>query len=393
MVPLTPHQSTAIRPCVLIIDDEENVRIALRAILQSEYDILEADSADHGMEILKHHHADLVTMDVLMPGQSGLDALRTLRRSTETSSLPVIMITGHGSLDSACEALRLGATDYLQKPFGVDELKTSIRNGLLRTEAPATLAPAAKNGHAEKHQPKVPREDQVRGETDEDLVRLGKASAAFVHDLASPLQVLTFLNSLCFQKLTSEVQGLDLNEDLLNTIKQMEQLLVWSTELVKGWQSIAMPCAPKKEVLDVDAMLDRVTKLVMPYAQLNGVTVTRLPLAAPMRVEGDRTQLERALVNICLNGIKASTTRGRTLEMGAIAFAPYTVFRFSDSGQGFSPERMKEVLESDPFSPGGTKRRGLGLFIADWIAMNHGGKLQFISDKGQGTTVELFLPT
>jgi DNA-binding response OmpR family regulator len=380
---------SGVRPCVLIIDDEENVRLALRMILQSDYEILEAESADRGMEILKHHHADLVTMDVLMPGQSGLDALRTLRGATETSTLPVIMITGHASLDSACEALRLGATDYLQKPFGVDELKTSIRNGLMRQDSPA--APASNGTSPHRPAPQVPREEPGQADTEARLIRLGKASAAFVHDLASPLQVLTFLNSLCFQKLATAAPGQD--PSLLETIRQMEQLLVWSTELVKGWQTIAMPTALKKEALDVDGLLDRVTQLVGPYAQLNSVTVTRSPLPEPLHIHADRTQLERALVNLCLNGIKASTGRGRTLEISALPFHHYLVFRFTDSGPGFSPERMKEVLECDPFSASGTRRRGLGLFIADWIAMNHGGKLQFISDKGQGTTVEFFLST
>jgi signal transduction histidine kinase len=53
---------------------------------------------------------------------------------------------------------------------------------------------------------------------------------------------------------------------------------------------------------------------------------------------------------------------------------------------------MKEVLNGDPFNSSSKARRGLGLFIADWIAVNHGGKLQFISEKGVGTTVELFIP-
>jgi signal transduction histidine kinase len=53
---------------------------------------------------------------------------------------------------------------------------------------------------------------------------------------------------------------------------------------------------------------------------------------------------------------------------------------------------MREVLNGDPFDATAKTRRGLGLFIADWIAVNHGGKLQFISEKGVGTTVELFLP-
>jgi DNA-binding response OmpR family regulator len=379
--------SSGVRPCVLIIDDEEIVRVALRAILQSEYNVLEAASANQGIEILKREHPDLVTMDVLMPGQSGLDALRQIRTSDENSNLPVIMITGHASLDSACEALRLGATDYLQKPFGVDELKTSIRNGLLRQDAAGDSSNG--KGRATEGEPTQEEENASR----EKLVRLGKASAAFVHDLASPLQVLAILNSMCFQKLTTGEPSVERDREILDAVQQMERLVSWSTELIKGWQSIAVPSHFAKEQVDVDTLLGRVSELVEPYARLNGVALSRAPLPEKMKVEGDRVQLERALVNISLNGIKASTARGRTLEVSAHPFHHHVVFRVTDSGEGFSPERMKEVLKGDPFASPAKTRRGLGLFIADWIAVNHGGKLQFICEKGQGTTVELFLPT
>ena len=357
--------------------------MALRTVLQMDYDILEADSTEKALEILQRHRADLVTLDVLMPGKGGLETLRDIRRSESHNSVPVIMITGHASVDSACEALRLGATDYLQKPFGIDELKRSVRNGLLRQDLDPVLG--LLNGSRKK----APVDEAKTGQ--ENLMRLGKASAAFVHDLASPLQVLTILNSLCRQKI-DEPPSPDRDGELREVLAQVERLLSWSTELAKGWQTIAVPSAVTRESLDVDCMLQRVMEIVSPYATLNSVQVTFMPPTQPMRVEGDRVQIERALVNLCLNGVKASTARARTLEISAKSFQDYQVFRFTDTGLGFSPERMEEVLSTDPFSSAGKKRRGLGLFIADWIAVNHGGKLQFICEQGLGTTVELFLP-
>ncbi len=362
------------------------MRIALRSILQPDYDVLEADSADKALELLKNHRADLVTLDVLMAGQDGLDTLRHIRESEDHKGTPVIMITGHASVDSACEALRLGATDYLQKPFGVEELRRSVRNSLRRHPG------SPLNGSREEEHPASESADAdpaYRENAERNLIRLGKASAAFVHDLASPLQVLTILNSLCCQKLSSSFER---DKELREIAQQIECLLSWSSELVKGWQTIAVPATVTTETLDVDEMLDHVMAIVAPYAKLNAVAVTRAPLVHPMRVCGDRVQIERALVNLSLNGIKASTARAHTLEISAISFQDYHVFRFTDTGLGFSPDRMKEVLNGDPFTTTSKNRRGLGLFIADWIAVNHGGKLQFICEKDQGTTVEFFLP-
>jgi signal transduction histidine kinase len=295
--------------------------------------------------------------------------------------MPVIMITGHASVDSACEALRLGATDYLQKPFGVEELRTSVRNSLSRNIS-LGLNGARPGASTEP-------ETTSKEEAQRNLVRLGKASAAFVHDLASPLQVLTILNSLCSQRVASVAAQ---DRELREILQQIERLLAWSSELVKGWQTIAIPAPVNRELLDMEDMLDHVIDVVGPYANLNSVTITRAPIVHALQIEGDRVQVERALVNLCLNGIKASTARGHTLEIGAISFHDYHVFRFADTGLGFSPDRMKEVLSGDPFTTTSKNRRGLGLFIADWIAVNHGGKLQFICEKGHGTTVELFLP-
>ena len=103
------------------------------------------DSVDKALDVLRQDHADLITMDVRMPGRSGLEALKILRESNEYNNTPVIMITGYASLDGVCEALRLGATDYLQKPFGIDQLKTSVRNGLRRHES--VRLPDLQNGH------------------------------------------------------------------------------------------------------------------------------------------------------------------------------------------------------------------------------------------------------
>jgi CheY-like chemotaxis protein len=380
MVKTKPSRDAA-RPCVLIIDDEESVRVALRTILQSDYDILEADSANHGLEVLEKKHPDLVTIDVRMAGQSGLDALKMIRESNEHHALPVILITGHPSLDGACEAFKLGATDYIQKPFGVEQVKTSVRNGLMRHEpVPANHAGNGKLAPGQKEPNR------------KDLARIGKASAAFVHDLASPLQVLTILNSVCSRKLSSVEASPHRDKEILDALGQMERLLAWSAELVKGWQTIAVPTERSCDLLDVQALLERVLDIVHPYATLNGVDLTRAPLPKKMEVYGDRVQLERALVNITLNGIKASTARARTVELGARFFQDFYVFRVTDSGPGFSHERMREVLGSDPFVSSGKARRGLGLFIADWIAVNHGGKLQIMCEKGLGTTVEFFVP-
>jgi DNA-binding NtrC family response regulator len=127
MIPQTTA-SSSVAPCLLIVDDDDSVREVFRCILQKEYRVIEAPGVDEALSIIDRERPDLVTLDIRMPEKSGLEGLRLIRERSE--DLPVVMIAGFGSIDTACEALRLGASDYLEKPCGPHQLLTSIRKNL-----------------------------------------------------------------------------------------------------------------------------------------------------------------------------------------------------------------------------------------------------------------------
>ena len=127
MIPQTTA-SSSVTPCLLIVDDDESVREVFRCILQSEYRIIEACGVDEALSLIDRERPDLVTLDIRMPEKNGLEGLRLIRE--RNANLPIVMIAGSSSIDTACEALRLGASDYLKKPFGPNQLLTSIRKNL-----------------------------------------------------------------------------------------------------------------------------------------------------------------------------------------------------------------------------------------------------------------------
>ncbi len=101
---------------ILVVDDEDVIRMVFDALLSNtSYDVGYADSAEQAYEKLKEDEYSLLIVDKNLPGQSGLDLVRQLKESKPDSAF--IMITGYASYDSAIEALRLGAYDYLEKPF------------------------------------------------------------------------------------------------------------------------------------------------------------------------------------------------------------------------------------------------------------------------------------
>ena len=113
---------------ILIIDDEKSIRSTLREIL--EYEKFKVDEAADGLEGLKlvdKEHYDLILCDIKMPKMDGIEVLKNILSNHDT---PVVMISGHGNVDTAVEAIKLGAFDYISKPLDLNRLLVTIRNAI-----------------------------------------------------------------------------------------------------------------------------------------------------------------------------------------------------------------------------------------------------------------------
>jgi two-component system, NtrC family, response regulator AtoC len=118
---------------VLIVDDEPNLRRILEAqLLRDGYDVLVAEDGAKGLQLLSENHIDLVVTDLKMPKVDGMQLLK--QALAIDPELPVVMMTAHGTVDTAVEALKSGAFDYLTKPFEKDEVKQIIAKALRTRE-------------------------------------------------------------------------------------------------------------------------------------------------------------------------------------------------------------------------------------------------------------------
>ncbi len=117
---------------ILVIDDEAEIRRSVRMILEYEgYEVLEASSGPDGVTMAERESPDLVFLDIKMPGMDGLDALQRIKASNET--LPVVIISGHGTVSTAVEATKAGAFDFIEKPLASERVLVTIRNALDQT--------------------------------------------------------------------------------------------------------------------------------------------------------------------------------------------------------------------------------------------------------------------
>jgi len=116
---------------VLVIDDEKNIRRTLRMVLEGDdIDVRDAESAEAGLALMAEEAVDVIVTDIRLPGMSGIDLLQRVRRTPEWAAVPVVVISGHALLTEAVDAIKLGATDFFEKPLDRDRVLVSVRNAL-----------------------------------------------------------------------------------------------------------------------------------------------------------------------------------------------------------------------------------------------------------------------
>src|SRR5437667_1580641 len=133
---------------ILVVDDEENIRHTLRGVLADEgFEVLEAPDGGRRLELLKHVAPRLAIVDVWMPEMDGIELVERMRN--QAPGVPIIVISGHGTIETAVRVIRLGAFDFLEKPFPLDALLSVVGRALGTNAAAAeTAAPAAAAGAA-----------------------------------------------------------------------------------------------------------------------------------------------------------------------------------------------------------------------------------------------------
>ncbi|HJU03906.1 MAG TPA: sigma-54 dependent transcriptional regulator [Nitrospiraceae bacterium] len=113
---------------VLLVDDESSVRTSLKMVLEPMYELLCAAEAEEGLALYKHESPDLVLLDVMLPGEDGLSVLQTMH--SEDARIPIIMLTGTKMVKTVVDAMKMGAADYVTKPFEIEELRLTMEKTL-----------------------------------------------------------------------------------------------------------------------------------------------------------------------------------------------------------------------------------------------------------------------
>src|ERR1041384_682608 len=181
------------RPTLLVVDDEEGPRMSLRIVFKDDYEVLLADGGEAALEMVRAQPVDVAILDIRMVGMSGTEVLDQLKEFDPT--IEVIMLTAYETVETARQALRSGACDYLNKPFDISTIRSAVAKEIGRRQ----LSREMQSSSASLAQLKTELEDH---KLQEELTRTrGEIYAAVVHDLNGPLTVIAGILEMLNQRL------------------------------------------------------------------------------------------------------------------------------------------------------------------------------------------------
>ena len=375
----------AVQHRVLIIDDELGPRESLRILLKNEYEVYTADNVNRGVELLREKQPDVVVMDIRMPGKSGIEGLREIRALDPLVS--VIMLTGFGALETAQEALRMGANDYLKKPFDTREMMDIIRNNVRRT------ALNRKRAGTERELQEINSRLTNELAKKDRLASMGQASAELVHDLRNPLAVvLGYVQILSedLQRARQTHQGsLEATSEYISLIERNIQRC---RDIIDTWQDLGRTTRKRHEPVCIDTVVREVVEAQRPLAISRLASLEVSLRDGQTQVLGDAVQLGRAFQNLIVNAIDAvPREHGRVCIEGELREGMYCV-SVIDNGHGIPPEHIENIFNAYFTTKPDNRGTGLGLFITDRIIKDHKGKIAVKSSANNGTEMIVSLP-
>ena len=372
-------------PQILVIDDEVGPRESLRMLLKPNYQVHTADCVEAGIRLLKEKQPDTIVMDIRMPGITGIEGLRKIREIDP--HLSVIMLTGFGALDTAKEALRLGANDYISKPFDAREMQEIIGRNVERTRVQRTSEHAA--AEIKELNNRLLKELAQK----ERLASLGQASAEFVHDLGNPLTIVWGYVQLLAKRLEkSESEGGTQNASSVKELNIIEQNVRLCRELLTMWQSYGSVEASPPKPTSVSEILREVVKGVTAIAGQSGVELKATICDDPCTLLGDAVQIQRAIQNVVINAVQASAEKKGSVTITCMQKDFYVDLRIEDTGPGINPAQVSRIFDPYFTTKQAKSGTGLGLYITKKVVEDHNGSIRVESTPEVGTTFTIRLP-
>ncbi|MFA5859558.1 MAG: ATP-binding protein [Elusimicrobiota bacterium] len=351
---------------ILVVDDEEPIRnLCKRVLVDENYSVEVAENAQRCMELIRTEYFNIILTDIKMPGINGIELLKQVKE--KHSQTEVIVMTGNATLETAIDAMRAGAYDYILKPFDIIQVKLVVKRCLEKQRLASELV---------------------------ELKELDRLKTEFLsnvsHELRTPLTSIQGSISLLSDMETNQEK-----KRLFNIYqKSTERMVKLVTDLLEFTKIEDCTLNLKKEKVSLTAIIREAVAKLTPLVKEKNIMLT-LSLNNDALVKIDPDRIAHVITNIVDNAIKFTPAKGE-ITIQTEQQTDCIMVSVTDTGIGIIPENHKKIFQYFHQVDGSMTREfggtGLGLAIAKNIVEAHNGKIWVTSELGKGSTFVFTLP-
>jgi signal transduction histidine kinase len=356
---------------ILLVDDDPYVLESTSLLLESYgYSVIPCGSAEDAIAKMKEKTVDAVLSDIKMPGVSGIELLEMIHETE--SEMPVILMTAYADMETAIDAIKKGAFDFIIKPYKADHLVHSIEKAL--------------NYHR-----LLKMEDDYR----QTLEEFNREMETLVAERTMSLMALTVAdkirNPAAVIAWTSKriIEKEKLSGSLMEGIKDINAEAEKLEKIVGDFQAILKSRHSMFRYEDINGIVRGVMEVVEQEAAHKGIKLlVNLP-EQPMKINAQKNLLRVAIFHLMRNAIEA-TPAGGSVTVASSADKDNIFISIADTGYGISQEDIVKIF--DPFFSTKGQRFGMGLPLVKQIVLEHMGEITVESEPAKGASFKMIFP-
>lgn len=404
--------TTAVQPkgTLLVVDDDPSVRHALWITFRETYKVQLADSGAKALDFFKETPADVALLDIRMPGMSGLEVLRQLKHLQP--EVEVILLSAYESIDYIRQAMRLGACDYITKPYEVENLRTAVSNAMERRDV------SRKTFAYDKRLVQL-QSDIQNQQMREELARTrNEIYASIIHDINGPLTVIAGYIELMQQSLQRSIVVEGEQLDVLKAHSQnIARQVTNCVELSRRYLGFLEGKVASGASSGVREVFYDVAELLKTHPQAKANDLVLQSPAEDVAAAINRTDLLQVLLNLTINALQCSTHPHRvelyaktlgvdaprsflqsakgTYFVSSSSFTPsgpLVAISVQDNGPGIAEAHLDKIFDSYFTTKAPGQGTGLGLSIVRRLVLQAQGAVHVYTHAGEGTVFTVYIP-
>jgi len=363
---------------ILIVDDvDANVLLLKLLISKAGYKTLTAYNGRDALEIVEKQRPDLILLDIMMPVMDGHEVARRLKEMPNKSDIPMIFLSALNSTEDVVQGFKLGAADYISKPFNKDELLTRINHQISLIAAKRLISSQT---------------EELR----RIIIGRDKLYSVIAHDLRAPIASIRMVMEVLIAGIKKESIDEDMYELLVmanrltdDSFTLLDNLLKWTKSQTGRLNTVF------QDDIDIMNLVNGVVEVLRAVAKLKNITINIIGSTDRVaRIDIDMAKT--ALRNLISNAIKFSYDNSE-VEVEIVEEPERIIIHVKDHGAGISEEDQKKLFQAEShFTSYGTDNEegsGLGLLLCNEFVKRNGGTLSFISEEEKGSTFSFDIPT